>query len=277
MPELPDLAIIAEVLGEHLPGRRISSAGVLRPLIVRNTFGDDTAARLTGRAFTAVSRRGKYLLFALDDASAIVVHPMLAGRLHYGQPNGKRRVRDALALGLDDGAELRYHDAKDMGKVYIVADPEQAPGFAQQGPDADDEGLTQERFRATIRRFHGEIKGVLTNQQFVAGIGNAYADEILWCAALYPMRRRPTLSIEEVDRLYGCMRAVLQRATEMLRERVGQDIHVEIRDFLAVHGKENGECPRCGGRVTSITYERSTTYFCRQCQPGLMVNAGRRL
>ncbi len=145
------------------------------------------------------------------------------------------------------------------------------------GPEADDPELTLEAFRERLRKHQGEIKGVLTNQQFVAGIGNAYADEILWCAAIYPMRRRASLSPEEVDRLYNCMRIVLQRAIETLRERVGDNIDVEIRDFLAIHGKEDEECPRCGGRISTITYERSTTYFCRNCQPGLMVNKGRKL
>jgi formamidopyrimidine-DNA glycosylase len=145
------------------------------------------------------------------------------------------------------------------------------------GPEADDPQLTLEAFRERLKKHQGEIKGVLTNQRFVAGIGNAYADEILWCAAIYPMRRRASLGPEEVDRLYNCMRIALQRAVETLRERVGDRIDVEVRDFLAIHGKDDAECPRCGGRVSTITYERSTTYFCRNCQPGLMVNKGRAL
>jgi formamidopyrimidine-DNA glycosylase len=91
------------------------------------------------------------------------------------------------------------------------------------------------------------------------------------------MRRRASLNPEEVDRLYDCMHTALQRAIDTLRERVADNIDVEIRDFLAIHGKDDEECPRCGGRISTITYERSTTYFCRNCQPGLMVNKGRKL
>jgi formamidopyrimidine-DNA glycosylase len=277
VPELPDLEIIREYLAPRLPGVAIVDAQAPRPLIVRNFLGGDPAAVLVGRRFTAVTRRGKFLVLSLDDSVTVVIHPMLAGRIRFGAPLGKNRVRDALILTLEDGKELRYHDARDMGKIYVVSDLDRVPGFAGLAPEADDPELTLEVFRERLRKFQGEIKGVLTNQAFVAGIGNAYADEILWCAAIYPMRRRASLTAEEVDRLYRCMRVVLQRAIETLRERVGDKIDVEVRDFLAIHGKDDGECPRCAGRISSITYERSTTYFCRVCQPGLMVNKGRQL
>ena len=255
----------------------IVDAQAPRPLIVRNFLGGDPSSILVGGRFASVTRRGKYLLLSLDSGVTIVIHPMLAGRIRYGEPLGKDRVRDALILALEDGKELRYHDARDMGKIYLASDLDQVPGFAGLAPEADDPELTLEVFRQRLRKHQGEIKGVLTNQQFVAGIGNAYADEILWCAAIYPMRRRASLSADEVSRVYHCMRVVLQRAIETLRERVGDKIDVEVRDFLAVHGKEDGECLRCAGRISAITYERSTTYFCRACQPGLMVNKGRRL
>jgi formamidopyrimidine-DNA glycosylase len=277
MPELPDLEIIREYLAPWLPGAAITAVETPRPLIVRNLAGGEPGHVLLGRRFTGVARRGKNLLLALDSGVTIAINPMLGGRIRYGAPLGKKRVRDALILALDNGMELRYHDAKDMGKVYLVADVNQVPGIGEMGPEADDPALTTELFRERLKKHQGEIKGVLTNQRFVAGIGNAYADEILWCAAIYPMRRRASLSAQEVERLYSCMRIVLQRAVETLRERVGDNIDVEVRDFLAIHGKDDDECPRCGGRISTITYERSTTYFCRNCQPGLMVNKGRAL
>jgi formamidopyrimidine-DNA glycosylase len=277
MPELPDLEVIREYLASRLPGVAITSAESPRPLVVRNLLPSDLSTSLVGRQFSRVTRRGKFLLLHLDSGAALAINFMLAGRLRYAAPLGKKRVRDGLVLELDNGMELRYHDSKDMGKIYVVANEIQVPGFAAMGPEADDPALTAEVFRDRLRKFQGEIKGVMTNQQFVAGIGNAYSDEILWCAAIYPMRRRASLSPEEVDRLYHCMRVALERAVATLRGRVGDNIDVEIRDFLAIHGKHDGECPRCGGRISTITYERSTTYFCRNCQPGLMVNKGRKL
>jgi formamidopyrimidine-DNA glycosylase len=277
MPELPDLEVIREYLAPRLAAVQIESAQVLRPLIVRNFYGDDVNARVAGKRISRVERRGKFLILVLDDGQYLIYHPMLAGRIRYGAPLKKNRTRDAFVLRLADGKELRYNDQKDMGKIYVTGDLGQVPGFIELGPEADDPDLTLDNFRERLKRHNGEIKGVLTNQAFVAGIGNAYADEILWCARIYPFRRRASLSAEEVEQLYNCMRAVLSKAVETLRDRVGDNIDVEVRDFLAVHGKPDEECPRCGGRISEITYERISTHFCRACQPGLMVAKGRKL
>jgi formamidopyrimidine-DNA glycosylase len=158
-----------------------------------------------------------------------------------------------------------------MGKIYLVDDLAQVPTFSDLGPDALDPQLGLDAFRERLRRHHGEIKGILTNQRFVAGIGNAYADEICWRARLYPFRRRPSLEAGEVAGLYVAMRTVLTDAIDILRQRVGEAIDVEIRDFLAVHGKGGEPCPRCGSPISQVTRQRRTTQFCRACQPGLMV------
>ncbi len=271
MPELPDLDVIRQFLAPRIVDVPILTAEVRRPLLVRNLLGGDPANHLVGRKFTAVLRRGKFLLLPLDDGATLVINPMLAGRIRYGEPLPRHRKRDALVLGLADGCELRYHDARDMGKIYLTTDLAQVPTFAGLGPDADDPELTLDAFRERVRRHRGEIKGILTNQSFVAGIGNAYADEICWRARLYPFRRRPSLSDDEVARLYTAMRDTLAEAVDTLRERVGEDIHVEVRDFLAVHGKVGQPCPRCGSPVSKVTRQRRTTNFCRTCQPGLMV------
>ena len=106
---------------------------------------------------------------------------------------------------------------------------------------------------------------------------NAYADEILWSARLYPFRRRTDLSDVEIAQLYAAMRSVLSEAIATLRERVGEAIDVEVRDFLAVHGKAGQPCPRCGSPISQVKRQRTATHFCRTCQPGLMVNRHRRL
>jgi formamidopyrimidine-DNA glycosylase len=271
MPELPDLEVIREFLAQRIVDVPITSAQVRRPLVVRNLLGGDAADQLVGRHFVDVGRRGKFLLLPLDDGATVVINPMLAGRLHYGAPLPRHRARDALVLQMADGHELRYHDAKDMGKVYLTRDLGQVPAFASLGPDATDPDLSLEVFRERLRRHRGEIKGILTNQSFVAGIGNAYADEICWRAGLYPFRRRPSLSDDETAQLYAAMREVMAEAIETLRVQVGEAIHVEVRDFLVVHGQAGQPCPRCGNAISKVTRSRRTTNFCRTCQPGLMV------
>ena len=273
MPELPDLEVIREFLSPRIVGVSIASAQVRRPIVVRNLLGGDVADHLVGRRFADVGRRGKFLLLPLDDGATLVIHPMLAGRIRYGEPLSRHRARDALVLRLADGRELRYHDAKDMGKVYLTDDLTQVPTFVGQGPDATDPDLTLEVFRQRLRRHRGEIKGVLTNQTFVAGIGNAYADEICWRAGLYPFRRRPSLTDDEVARLHSALQAVLAEAIETLRARLGDAIDVEVRDFLAVHGKAGQPCPRCGSSISEVKRARRATNFCRTCQPGLMIGS----
>jgi len=277
MPELPDLEVIREYLAPRLAGVPIAAAEVRRPIIVRNLLGGDIAGLLTGRRFADMRRRGKFLLLGLDDGTALVINPMLAGRLRYGEPLKRDRARDALVLRLADGHELRYHDAEDMGKIYLTLDLAQVPTFADLGPEANDPDLTLDIFLQRLRRHTGEIKGILTNQEFVAGIGNAYADEICWRAGIYPFRRRASLSADELARLYEAMRSVLAEAIETLRARVGDAIDVEVRDFLAVHGGPGQPCPRCGTTISEVTREKRATHFCRTCQPGLMISGDRRL
>jgi formamidopyrimidine-DNA glycosylase len=271
MPELPDLQVIHNYLAPRLAGVSIAAAAVRRPIVLRNLLGGDFAADVVGRRFTAVERRGKFLLLGLDDDATLVVNPMLAGRIRYGAPLKRHRSRDALVLDLADGNELRYNDTADMGKIYLARDLNQVPTFANLGPDALDPVLTLEVFCQRLRRHPGEIKGILTNQEFVAGIGNAYADEICWRAQLYPFRRRATLDDAELVRLYQAIGATLAEAIATLHLRVGDAIDVEIRDFLAVHGKPGQPCPRCGSAISEVTRERRATHFCRTCQPGLLV------
>jgi len=277
MPELPDLEVIREFLDRRLTGVEITSVEMRRPLVTRNLLGGDMAELLLGRRFTGAERKGKFLLLPFDDGTWLVINPMLAGRIRYGEPLPRHRVRDALVLGFADGRELRYHDAKDMGKVYLTTDLDQIPTFGELGPDATDPDLTPDLFRERLRRHHGEIKGILTNQRFVAGIGNAYADEICWRAGIYPFRRRPSLDDGEVSRLYSAMNKVLGDAIRILRERVGEAIDVEVRDFLCVHGRAGSPCPNCATEISKVTRQRRTTNFCRTCQPGLMVGGPRRL
>jgi formamidopyrimidine-DNA glycosylase len=276
MPELPDLEVIREFLGPRLAGVTIASAEVRRPLVVRNLMSGELADHLVGRRFASVGRRGKFLLLELDGGMTLVINPMLAGRIRYGEPLPRPRVRDALVLGLADGRELRYHDTADMGKVYLARDLDQVPAFAGQGPEATDPALTLEAFRERLKRYRGELKGILTDQSLVAGIGNAYADEILWSAHLYPFRRRPDLDDQEIARLYAAIQSVLSAAIATLRERVGEAIDVEVRDFLAVHGKAGQLCPRCGSAISEVKRQRAATHFCRACQPGLMIDRQRR-
>jgi formamidopyrimidine-DNA glycosylase len=290
VPELPDLTIVAEAFHAALAGRTVEFAEAAAPLTVRGTPAE--LAALRGQRLVRIARRGKFLLLDLE-RDRIAVNPMLTGRFQLAEPGRRRPARTALVIGFGGRAgapprdaaawtagaswvpaptenpEIRYRDPSQMGKVYLLPAgvPRPVPGLEdEQGPDADDPGLALEAWRTRIRRHPGELKNLLRNQAFVAGIGNAYSDEILHAARLQPFRKRSTLADEEVDELYHATRSVLANAVEVLRVRVPPTFETQVRDFLAVHLKGGEACPRCGTRITEVSPGGISTSYCRGCQ-----------
>ncbi|MCH9035985.1 MAG: hypothetical protein IH860_01520 [Chloroflexi bacterium] len=164
--------------------------------------------------------------------------------------------------------ELRYYDGRLMGKVYLVPQGQEAliSRFEDMGPDALDPQVTLDLFRKRIRRHSGQIKGILVKDTFIAGIGNAYSDEILFEAGIYPFRRRPTLAEDEIEALYNSIHLVLREATETIGRRMNGRIDLKIRDFLKIHRKGQQPCPRCGHRIGEVKANQRLTNFCRNCQ-----------
>jgi formamidopyrimidine-DNA glycosylase len=274
MPELPELEIVREVLDRRVVGQTVDTIEVLppaAPIVLRDLTQLGFVQTLTGAVLTGVARRGKFLLLELQSPLSpeplyLVINPKLTGRLQLAEAKAKRYAKTAFVLALSSGRQLRYFDDKMMGQVYLVRRPDQAVGFAEMGPEAME--VTREEFRARLRPFRGEIKGILINAAFVAGIGNAYADEILWAAQLHPYRKRTQLTPAEIDRLYDAMGATLADAIQKLRVRMGEQTHLEPRDFFAVHLRGGEACPRCGASIAEVTANQRITNFCRACQPG---------
>jgi formamidopyrimidine-DNA glycosylase len=277
MPELPDLDAIVAVLRRHILGATITDVSIPIPWMLRVAMADPADRALRGETIEATGRRGKHVLFLLRRAS-LVINPMLVGRFFYQDPSEPRPRLTVLDLTLSTGKALRYADERRMGRLYLVPDRDYAkiPGFLQQGPEPLADDFTFERFLERLKGRSGEIKGLLTNSTVIAGIGNAYADEILFEAGVYPFRKKRDLSSDELRRVYDAIRTVLPRASRIVAERMGDQIHLKIRDFLAVHGKGEQPCPRCGGRIATVGRDRATN-FCRACQPGVMLEAKRRM
>jgi len=270
MPELPELEVVCEVLNRRVASQVIERVEVLPPggaIVVRDYTRQGLAAALEGHRFEAIARRGQFLRFAVAKSPLwLVINPKLTGRLQLAAAGDKRYAKTALVFTLADGQELRYVDQKTMGQVYLTARVEEVPGYAGMGPEALEISLAE--FKERLRPFRGEIKGILVRSEFVAGIGNAYADEILWAARLHPYRKRTQLTAEEVERLYAAMRTTLIDATDKMRVEMGEQIHREPRTFLNVHLRTGEPCPRCGGQISLVSANQRITNFCRTCQPG---------
>jgi formamidopyrimidine-DNA glycosylase len=279
MPELPELEVVREVLTRRVIGRVISAVELVAPgaaVVLRNLSGDSADAALIGARFERVQRHGKFLAFDLSRGQTIrhlTLNPKLTGRLQLAQPGDKRMAKTHLMLSLDDGAQLRYIDQKQMGQLYLTREPPEhvaaIHGFADTGPDAL--SVSHDDFLARLRKHPGEIKNILVNAAFVIGIGNAYADEILWHARIHPYRKRPSLETAELDALYNAMREMLLTSIDTVRAEMGEKIHLKPREFMAVHMKTGQPCPRCGSAISIVGANQRITNFCRACQPGGLI------
>ena len=274
MPELPELEIVREVLVRRLRGRRVEDVRLMgkgAPIVVRDLTGLGFIDGVRGQTLEGISRRGKFILLQLAPSSLILAaNPKLTGRLQLCPPGEKKAGPVHVTFGFHEPSEeLRYVDSKTMGQLYLTRSLAAVPTFGEMGPDALEIDL--EEFRRRLHSFRGEIKGILTRAPFVAGIGNAYADEILWAARLHPFRRRTSLSAEEVDGLHAALRSTLTSAISQVRREMGDDIHRKPRDFFAVHMRGGQACPRCGTAISEITANQRITSFCRTCQPGGLI------
>ena len=202
MPEAPDLEVIKDYLNRHVKGAVINTARVLRPTVLRPMAGD-VSKDLPGRSLEQFRREGKFLICELTGDRWLAINPMLTGAVQFCESKTRVYKRTSFALELDNGMELRYLDDRQMGMVYYV-DTAQLEGIyrlEQQGVDvlAD---RSFDDFKAGLKKYRGEVKGVLTRGSFVSGIGNAYSDEILFAAGISPFRKVGTLKEEELERLH---------------------------------------------------------------------------
>ncbi len=278
MPEAPDLEVIKDYLNAELRDALVESCEVLRPTVVRCLTAEVTAD-LPGRTLLDVERRGKFLTLRFSGGRSLVINPMLTGALQHCPESERIRKNTCMVLGVGSGMDLRYLDGRQMGKVYYIdngeeggsgAQDESVPQYTSLGPDVLS-GVSLEEFQLRLKKFNGEIKGVLTRGAFLSGIGNAYSDEILFAAGISPFKKCRALKPDELHALHTQCRLVLEEAIETLRTRMGSDIHKKVRDFLKVHNKGGQPCPQCGGNITQLNANQRITSYCRHCQPGFLV------
>jgi formamidopyrimidine-DNA glycosylase len=274
MPELPELEAVQMRLSPRLEGRLITGATVnpKKGHMLRYPV-EHFANELPARRIVSLSRRGKHLVFATELGGGgserwLVINPMLGGRFQMADGGTPVPATEVFTIRIEGRQELRYLDFRDMGRIYWVEDPvKEVPGWAELGPEADSvPAMGIDVFRKRLRRFRDELKDLLRNQEFLAGIGNAYSDEILFEARLLPLRRRATLKPAEEEALFAAIPVVLSRAVEAILANPNYDESKQDRSFMSVHMKGGKTCPRCGHRISQLGSNREPLNFCRGCQ-----------
>jgi formamidopyrimidine-DNA glycosylase len=279
VPELPEVEALAAFLRENAVGKVVTRVDLAAVQAIK-TF-DPPLSALAGLEITGAGRHGKFLDLDVSGLH-LVVHLARAGWLHWrtGLPPAPPKPGKgplALRVHLDDGNgfDLTEQGTRKSLAVYLVRDVPEVPGVARLGPDA----LTvdREQFAALLQGRSGQIKGALTDQTLIAGIGNAYSDEILHTARLSPFKMADRLTDDEVIRLFDAMRATL---TDALDRQVGQraaTLKGEKRSGLQVHARTGLPCPVCGDTVREVSFADTSLQYCPTCQTGGKPLADRRL
>jgi formamidopyrimidine-DNA glycosylase len=279
VPELPEVEALAAYLRERAVGRAIARIDVAA-IPALKTY-DPTPMALHGSTVTGASRHGKFLDVDVDGIH-LVVHLARAGWLHYREQLPPAPLRPgkgpiALRVHLDDGSgfDLTEAGTKKGLAIYLVRDPAEVPGIARLGPDALDVDLGT--FAERIRGQRGQIKGVLTDQSVLAGIGNAYSDEILHAAHLSPFALGPRLTDDEIGRLYAATGEILRGAVQRSVGQGSATLKGEKRSGLRVHARTGLPCPVCGDTVREVSFAEKSLQYCPTCQTGGKPLADRRM
>jgi formamidopyrimidine-DNA glycosylase len=281
MPELPEVEALAAFLRERAVGHVV--ARVDTPAISALKTFDPTPTALAGLELTGVTRYGKFLDLDVSGLH-LVVHLARAGWLHWRDtlptaPPKPGRGPIALRLHLDDGAgfDLTEQGTQKKLAAYVVRAVTDVPGVARLGVDALDPGLTAERLGELLKAHGGQVKGALTDQGTIAGIGNAYSDEILHTAKLSPFKPAGRLSEAELSRLHASMVTTLRDAVERSIGQKAATLKSEKRSGLQVHARTGLPCPVCGDTVREVSFADRSLQYCPTCQTNGQLLADRRL
>jgi formamidopyrimidine-DNA glycosylase len=278
MPELPDIQAYLGALRGRVAGQTLTRVRIASPFLLRSV--EPPLSAVEGHTVREMRRIGKRIAFGFDNGLWMVLHLMIAGRLHWRPVGAKLGGRQNLAsFDFPDGSlVLTEAGAKRRASLQVVANEEALEALDPGGIDVFSADL--ESFRRVLTSENRTLKRALTDPRFLSGIGNAYSDEILWAAKLSPITLTQKLSDDEWQRLYTATRETLQLWTDKLRTEAGNGFPEKVTAFrkdMAVHGRFGQPCPRCGEKIQRIRYADNETDYCVHCQTGGKVLADRSL
>jgi formamidopyrimidine-DNA glycosylase len=269
MPELPEVETIRRSLAAHLIGGRITAVQV-RERRLRKEIAPGFELALIGRRIEALERRGKYLLVGLDDGKTLLVHLGMSGSLTIGPANGPFDSHDHVRLDLDSGRALTFNDPRRFGLMRLGALDEMEE-LHNVGDDSLALSWSAEQWRAALRGRRLPIKNLLMDQRLLAGIGNIYANEMLYRAGIRPRRRADRLKRDEIARLARAVREVLARAVRLGGSSIsdfrdGNGRPGEFQIHHAVYDRAGAPCRRCGATIRKVVLSGRSSFYCPSCQ-----------
>lgn len=277
MPELPDIIVYLDALRDRIAGHKLESVLVRSPFLLRSTKPPLEATY--GRTVTELRRIGKRIAIGFDSDLWLVLHLMIAGRLHW-RPPGKPAAKNALAVFQFDSGALLFTEAgsQHRASLHTAETEEGLRSFDAGGLEVLD--ADPAAFRAVLTSANHTLKRALTDPHLFSGIGNAYSDEILHRACLSPIAMTQRLTPDEIATLYASTRQVLNEWIDRLRLEAGNKFPEKVTAFragMAVHGRYGQPCPRCGSKIQRIRYAANETNYCAKCQTGGKLLADRAL
>ncbi|GAA3928941.1 Fpg/Nei family DNA glycosylase [Microbacterium soli] len=282
MPEMPEVQGLVDFLGERAVDRAISRTSV-GEIAALKTF-DPPHTTLHGATITATARHGKFLRLACGDDLHLVFHLAKAGWLRWYDELPTTLIKPgrspiALRVALDDGSgfDLTEAGTKKSLAVHVVRDPQDVPGIARLGPDPLDPSFTRDAFASLLEGRRMQIKGLLRDQSVIAGIGNAYSDEILHVAKMSPYAPSGKLDDGAVTRLYDALQRTLRGAVAEASGRPPAELKDAKRAGFRVHARRGEACPECGDTIRSVFFADRSLEYCPTCQTGGRPLADRRL
>ena len=274
MPELPEVqTIVNDLVAAGLTGIPINGARVYWSRTIAEPSADSFCRQIRNRHFTAIGRRGKFLVFGLSDGRAMLLHLRMSGRLHLVPAKTPRLKHEHVVISLQDGRQLRFHDTRKFGRIYLTADPDGILG--RLGPEPLDKSFTAKMLAERLKRHRRLLKPLLLDQSFIAGLGNIYVDEALWDAGLHPRRIAASLNPPEIKALRRAIPRVLKRGLKNLGTSLGTgkaNFYSVARrrgrntDELKVFRRTASPCPRCRTPIERIIVGQRSTHICPRCQ-----------
>lgn len=297
MPELPEVQALARDLDARLRGSEVARAE-LASIAALRTFAPPLSA-LVGKVVAEVGRKGKFLMVRAEDAGGsapsggtpgegqplwLVAHLARAGWVRWRERLAPERAKPgrgplALRLGFDGGSGIEVTEAGTEKRLalWVVVDPMSVPPLAALGPDPMEPGFDAAALARALAGQSGQVKGVITDQRVLAGVGNAYSDEALHAARLSPFKQVNRMSPEEVEHLHTGLVSVLSDALARSEGLAAAELKGEKRSGMAVHGRAGLACPVCGDTIRQVSFATSSLQYCPTCQTGGKVLADRRM